>query len=334
MLPRMRHLRHVSSSWSWPLLAASAPLLLAASAAHAEESSSPLLAPGAKLEKVVGDLKFSEGPAWNPKEQFLLFEDTPRNRMMKLDKDGKVTVFREPSGRSNGLAWDKQGRLVVCEGNSGGNRRVTRTEKDGKIVVLADNYQGKKLNSPNDITIDGKGRIYFTDPRYSKREELELDKEAVYRIDPDGKLTRIIDSLTRPNGIAVTADGKTLYIADNASPGGVVTLVAFDLDARGDARNQRVLYDFREGRGIDGMALDDKGRLWATAGTKEKAGIYVFEIDARRATAKVATVIPTPEDPTNVTFGGKRRDILYITTTASVFKIQTAVKGKPSPPGK
>lgn len=297
-------------------------------------SAEALLPANAKLEKVVGDLKFSEGPAWNPKEEFLLFEDTPRNRMMKLDKDGKVTVFREPSGRSNGLAWDAQGRLVVCEGNSGGNRRVTRTGTDGIISVLADNYNGKRLNSPNDITIDRKGRIYFTDPRYSKREELELDKEAVYRIDPDGKLTRIIDSLTRPNGIVVTLDGKTLYVADNASPGGVVTLVAFDLDARGDAKNGRVIYDLVDGRGIDGMALDHKGRIWATAGTKEKAGIYVFEPDAKRKKARLVTTIMTPEDPTNVTFGGKKRDVLYITTTASLFRIQTAVKGQASPPGK
>jgi gluconolactonase len=294
----------------------------------------PLLAPGAVLEKVVGDLKFSEGPAWNAKEQFLLFEDTPRNRMMKLDSAGKVSVFREPSGRSNGLAWDLQGRLVTCEGNDDGGRRVSRTEKDGKVVTLADKYNGKRLNSPNDLTIDGKGRIYFTDPRYSHRENLELDKEAVYRIDPDGKLTRIIDTLTRPNGILVTKDGKTLYVADNASPGGVVTLVAFDLDGHGAAKNGRVIYDFGSGRGIDGMALDADGRIWATAGTKEKAGVHVFQPDAKRTKATLVTVIKTPEDPTNVTFGGKDRNILYVTSTASLFSIRTAVKGQASPPGK
>jgi gluconolactonase len=293
-----------------------------------------LLATGAKLEKVVGDLQFSEGPAWNAKEQFLLFEDTPRNRMMKLDSAGKVTVFREPSGRSNGLGWDLAGRLVTCEGNSDGGRRVSRTERDGKVVTLADKFEGKKLNSPNDLTIDGRGRIYFTDPRYSHRESMELDKEAVYRIDPDGKLTRIIDTLTRPNGILVTKDGKTLYVADNASPGGVVTLVAFDLDARGDAKNGRVIYDFKSGRGIDGMAIDSDGRIWATAGTKEKAGVYVLAPDAKRMKATLLTMIPTPEDPTNITFGGKHRDTLYITGMTSLFRIQTAVKGQSGPPGK
>jgi gluconolactonase len=306
-------------------------LLLVSSAATAEPA---LIAPGAKLEKVYGELKFSEGPAWNVPGQFLLFEDTPNNRMMKLDAAGKVTVFRQPSGRSNGLAWDLEGRLVVCEGNSDGGRRVSRTEKDGRIVTLADRFEGKKLNSPNDLTIDGKGRIYFTDPRYSHRETMELDKEAVYRIDNDGKLTRIIATLTRPNGILVTKDGKTLYVADNASPGGVVTLVAFDLDGRGDASHGRVIYDFQSGRGIDGMALDADGRVWATAGTKEKAGVYVLEPDARRMKARLVTMIPTPEDPTNITFGGKDRDLLYVTGMTSLFRLHTSVKGQASPPGK
>ncbi|HXU81786.1 MAG TPA: SMP-30/gluconolactonase/LRE family protein [Polyangia bacterium] len=306
-------------------------LLITPTVAFAETS---LLAPGAAPEKVAGDLKFGEGPAWNAKGGFLLFEDGPANRMMKLGPDGKVSVFREPSGRSNGLAWDAQGRLVACEGNGDGGRRVSRTEKDGKVVGLADKYEGKKLNSPNDITIDGKGRIYFTDPRYSHRENLELDKEAVYRIDPDGKLTRIIDSLTRPNGILVTRDGKTLYVADNASPGGVVTLVAFDLDAKGNAKNGRVIYDFQSGRGIDGMALDSEGRIWATAGTKEKAGVYVFQPDAKRTKATLVTVVKTPEDPTNCTFGGKDRKTLYVTGISSLYRIQTAVTGQASPPGK
>lgn len=293
-----------------------------------------LLAPGAVPEKVVGGLKFGEGPAWNAKGGFLLFENHPANQMMKLGPDGKVSVFREPSGRSNGLAWDPQGRLVACEGNGDGGRRVSRTEKDGKVVTLADRYQGKKLNSPNDLSIDSKGRIYFTDPRYSHRETMELDKEAVYRIDPDGTLTRIIDSVTRPNGILVSKDEKTLYVADNASPGGVVTLMAYDLDAKGNASNGRVIYDLVSGRGFDGMAFDSEGRIWATAGTKEKAGVYVFQLDAKRMKADLLMVLKMPEDPTNCTFGGKDLKTLFITTTASLYKVQTMVTGQSSPPGK
>jgi gluconolactonase len=296
--------------------------------------STGLLAPGAKMEKIVGDLAFGEGPAWHP-DGYLVFEDVPTNRTLKLDADDKLSVYRTDTAAANGLAFDRDRRLIACEGNGGeGGRRVARIEKDGRRTVLADRYQGKRLNSPNDLAIDGKGHIYFTDPRYSKRENMELDKEGVYRIDPDGTLTRVVDSLTRPNGILVTADGQTLYVADNASPGGVVTLVAFDLDARGDAKNGRVLYDFGGGRGIDGMALDAGGRIWATAGTKEKAGIYVFAPDARRAQAALVTVIPMPEDPTNCTFGGLRRDILYVTTTSSLHRIRTGVRGQGSPPGK
>jgi gluconolactonase len=314
--------------------AALAAALALPGAAPAGAAEKPLIPPDAKVEKVVGDLKFSEGPAWNP-AGYLLFEDVPRNRIMRLDPGDKVSIFREPSARSNGLAFDSEGRLVVCEGQGeGGGRRVTRTEKDGRRVTLAERWQGKRLNSPNDLALDPEGRIYFTDPRYTNRTDLELDKEAVYRIDPDGKLARVIETLVRPNGILVTADGKTLYVADNASPGGVVQLWGFDLDGRGDAKNGRVLYDFGSGRGIDGMVLDSDGRVWATAGTKEKAGIYVFEPDARRAKARLATFIPTPEDPTNCTFGGKGRDVLYITTGGSLLRIRTNVKGQSSPPGK
>ena len=312
-----------------------------ATAANATGSSpakpaSSLLAPGATWEKVIGDLTFSEGPAWHP-DGFLLFEDVPADRTMVLDARGKVSVFRSPTNHANGLSFDAQSRLIACEGNApSGGRRVVRIARKGKgkVQILADGFEGKRFNSPNDLAIDRLGRIYFTDPRYSKRETMEMDVEAVYRIDPDKRVTRIIDSLTRPNGILVTPDGKTLYVADNASPGGVVTLWGFDLDRRGDAGNGRVLYDFREGRGIDGMALDAEGRIWATAGTKDKAGIYVFRPDAERKTAELVQMIPTPEDPTNVTFGGNKRNVLYVTTTASLLRIQTTVRGQPSPPGK
>lgn len=292
-----------------------------------------LIAPGASLEKVVGDLKFSEGPAWHP-DGFLIFEDIPRNRILKLDASDKVTVFREPSGHSNGLTFDREGRLLAAEGNSSdGGRRISRTEKDGRVISLADKFNGKRLNSPNDLAVDAKGRIYFTDPRYGARDGVEQDKESVYRIDPDGTLTRIIDSVGRPNGIAVSLDQKTLFVSDN-HPDAKRVLLAFDLAADGSASRSRVLHDFGTGRGIDGMTLDATGRIWATAGSKEKAGVHVFEIAADRNSAKLLTVVPTPEDPTNCTFGGPDRSVLYITSASSLFRIRTAVKGTASPPGK
>jgi len=316
------------------ILVTALAIALAAGAPAAAQDGRPLLAPGAKWEKVADDLEFGEGPAWHP-DGYLLFQDVPRSRTMRLDAEDRVSVAREPTGRAVGIAFDAEGRLVACEGNSSeGGRRVVRIEPDGRLTVLADRWAGKPLNSPNDLAIDRRGRIYFTDPRYSKREQIEQDRDAVYRIDPDGGLTLVIDSLTRPNGILVTPDGRTLYLADNAAPGGVVKLWAFDLDARGDTANGRVLHDFGGGRGIDGMALDADGRLWATAGTKEKAGVYVFVPDAGRGAAALALFLPIPEDPTNCTFGGSARDVLYVTTTSSLYRIRTAVQGHEGPPGK
>jgi gluconolactonase len=293
-----------------------------------------LLAPGATLEKVVGDLRFSEGPAWHP-DGYLLFEDIPRNRIMRLDAGDKASVFREPSGRANGLCFDREGRLVAAEGNSSdGGRRISRTEKDGRVTTLADRFAGKRLNSPNDLTIDAAGRIYFTDPRYGNQDGVEQDKEAVYRIDPDGKLTRIIDTVTRPNGIAISPDQRTLYVADNREGGAKRVLVAFDLASDGSASNGRVLHDFGAGRGIDGMTIDSAGRIWATAGTKENAGVHVFEISPNRQAARRITIVKTPEDPTNCTFGGPQRDVLYVTTATSLFRIRASVKGSSALPGK
>jgi gluconolactonase len=234
------------------------------------------------------------------------------------------------------LYFDPQGRLVANESHGGeeGARRVSRRETDGRWVTLADRFEGHRLNSPNDLTIDARGRIYFTDPRYSKRETMELTREGVYRIDPDGALTCIITTLTRPNGILVTADAHTLYVADNPVTGGNAALWAFDLDRQGNASNGRVLHDFHDARGIDGMALDTDGRIWATAGANEHANIAVFEPDSARRAARLAIVIPLPATPTNCTFGGAKRDTLYITTDATIYRIRTTVHGQPTPPGK
>jgi gluconolactonase len=302
----------------------------------AAQTASPLLAPGAAWEKVAGGLRFGEGTAWHP-DGYLIFQDVPNDRTLKLGADGRVTTFREKTDAANGEAFDREGRLIVCEGRTTTGqrgRRLARVDTDGRVVTLADRYQGRRLNSPNDLDVDARGRIFFTDPRYGPREDLELDREAVYRFDPDGALTRVVDTLTRPNGILVSADGRTLYVAENASPGGAVQLWAFDLDAHGDASGGRVLFDFGGGRGIDGMTLDRDGRLWATAGTGEAAGISVFAPDAARRTAQRAAFLPLPEDPTNCAFGGPQRDWLYVTTTASVYRIRTAARGEESPPGK
>jgi gluconolactonase len=307
---------------------------LCASANTAANTADELLAPHAKLEKVVGDLQFSEGPAWHP-DGYLLFEDIPRNRIMKLDDGDKASVYREPSGKANGLCFDREGRLIAAEGNStNGGRRISRTERDGRVVAIAERYNGKRLNSPNDVTCGANGRIYFTDPRYGSQDGVEQDKEAVYRIDPDGKLTRIIDSVSRPNGIAISPDQKMLYVADNREGSAQRVLLAFDLASDGSASKPRVLHDFAGGRGVDGMTIDSAGRIWATAGTGDKAGVYVFEVAPDRTAAKLVQVVSMPENPTNCTFGGPNRDTLYVTTATALFRIPTKVKGLPGPPGK
>ena len=179
-------------------------LMSALLAVQPAETNAPLIPPDAKLEKVWGDGEFTEGPAYGPGGR-VYFSDIG-DRIMQFDPaTGKTTEYRNPSGRANGLDFDPEGRLVAAEGaNSGGNRRVTRTEKDGKITVLADRWKGKRFNSPNDVTVDVKGRVYFSDPRYVGDEPRELASEDVYRIDPDGTLTRLITDVGKPNGVILS----------------------------------------------------------------------------------------------------------------------------------
>ena len=242
---------------------------------------------------------------------------------MKFDpRSRKTSEYRKPSGRANGLDFDPKGRLVACEGaNTGGNRRVTVTEKDGTIRVLADRYMGKRFNSPNDLTIDTKGRVYFTDPRYVGGEPLELDKESVYRIDEGGKVTRIISDVTKPNGIILSPDMKTLYLAES-HPKGDHLLLAYPLHADGSVGPKKVLYDFKKDRGIDGMCVDVKGNIFATAGQGKTAGVSIFTPEGKKI-----GFIPTPEDPSNCVFGDMDHKTLYITAGRSLYRIRLNAEG-------
>jgi gluconolactonase len=242
---------------------------------------------------------------------------------MKYDPaTGQVTEYRNPSGRSNGMVLDARGRLIVAEGaNTGGNRQITATDlTTGKVEVLADRYQGKKFNSPNDVAIDSSGRIYFSDPRYVGNEPRELDFEAVFRVDPDGKVTRLLTGAHKPNGLVVSPDNKTLYVADNGGKRRV--LLACPLDKDGTATEGRVLYDFGDGRGIDGMTVTRDGLIVATAGKDEKSGIWVFSPDG-----KLQGIIPTPEAPANCEFGGENASTLYIMAGVSLYRVQTTMSG-------
>jgi gluconolactonase len=237
---------------------------------------------------------------------------------MKFDPDsGKTTVFRQPSGRANGLIFDPEGRLIAAEGaNVGGAMRISITGRDGTVRTLADRFQGKRFNSPNDVAVDRRGRVYFSDPRYVGREPRELDFEAVFRIDPDGTVTRLETTATKPNGLAVSPDGKILYVADNSRRR---ALLALDLDEQGDVSHPRVLCD---NRGIDGMTVTTDGRIVGASGSGRQGGVCVFSTDG-----KILATIPTPESSTNVEFGGKDGKTLYITAGKSLYRIRTTMTG-------
>lgn len=299
--------------------------------------------------KIEGRVAFTEGPVWHPTGN-VYFSDIVNNRIMRRDPKGEMHVFRTPSGRTNGMVFDLEGRLLACEGGGfGSHRRVTRTEPEGTITVLAERYKGKRFNSPNDITIDAKGRIYFTDPRYGDRSDIEQFDgkgraiEGVYRIDGPGKVTRIIThEVHRPNGIGVSPDQKYLYVADNVNDGpnngvgGNRKLWRFDLNKDGsvELKSQKLMFDWGTDRGPDGFALDKKGNLYVTAGfnfpnppaetaKKYKAGVYVISPDG-----KLLKFIPVPADMiTNCAFGDKDRKTLYITAGHKLWSIRVDTPG-------
>ena len=278
-------------------------LVLAAGCASAPSAG------GGSLELLWSDGEFTEGPARAP-DGSIVFSDIG-NRMMRFDpRSGKVSVYRDPSGRSNGLKFDAKGRLVACEGSStGGNRRISITEADGTVRTLADRWEGKRFNSPNDLAIDPAGNVYFTDPRYGGNDPRDLDFEGVFLVRPDGKVTLATRDVQKPNGIIAAPDGKTVYVADN-NPKGVLHLLSFRVAPDGTLADKKVLYDFKTGRGIDGMALGRDGLIYATAGTGDKAGIYLFSLSGEQK-----GFLPTPGDPTNCCFGADGTT-LYITAGA------------------
>ena len=315
-------------------------LLTLSSLSQPSLAQSPI-APDAKVS-VVTRVAFTEGPAWHPSGN-IYFSDIVNNRIMRVDPNGELHVYRAPSGRSNGLLFDTEQRLICCEGGGPeGNRRVTRIELNGTITVLADRYHGKRLNSPNDVAIDSQSRIYFTDPRYGDAGDVEqYDQgggpiEGVYRIDHDCSIHRILaHEVDRPNGIAVSPGDEYLYVSDNVNSGpraqgGNRKLWRFDLHTDGsvDPDSRRLLFDWGTDRGPDGLTLDKKGSLYVTAGfnfplppveTNERyqAGVYVISPGG-----ELIDFVPVAADMiTNCTIGGPEGKTLYITAGHKLWSL-------------
>ncbi len=287
-------------------------------------SSSRLTAPGATLERLWHEGEFTEGPAAAP-DGSIYFSDIG-DRILRFDpKTKQVAEFRNPSGRSNGLIFDSQGRLIAVEGaNAGGNRRVTRTEKDATIRVLADRFDGHRFNSPNDVTLDTRGRVYFSDPRYVGSEPRELDFEGVFRIDADGSVHRVETGALKPNGLAFSPDGKTLYVADNGEKRRVILAVSVD-PAADKVPSSRVLVDFAAERGADGLTVTRDGLIVAAAGGGDASGVHVFTPKGERI-----AFLRTPETATNVEFAGPDYSTLYITAGTGLYRIATKLHGVPA----
>lgn len=279
-----------------------------------------LIRPEASLQKLVGDCEWAEGPVWLPDEEALVWSDIPNDRMLRWSPSDGVSVFRKPSHYANGNTLDPEGRIVTCEHTS---NRVSRTERDGTVVPLVDRYQGKRLNSPNDVVVKSDGTIWFTDPPYgilSEREgrvrESEIGANYVYRFDPStGDLTVVADDFDRPNGIAFSPDEELLYVSDSSRE--YCHIRRFRVDPAGSLRDDTVFAVIDAGVS-DGFRLDTEGCLWTSA----EDGIHVFDPDGR-----LLGKIFVPEKVANCEFGGADRQTLFVTASTSLYSIGVAARG-------
>jgi gluconolactonase len=280
----------------------------------------------ARLERLYEGCRWAEGPAYFPAHRALVWSDIPNDRMLRLDEgSGRVSVFRSPANYSNGNTVDRQGRLVTCEH---GGRRVTRTEHDGSITVVADRFEGRRFNSPNDVVVRSDGSIWFTDPTYgidSNYEGVqapsELDGSHVYRVDPvDGVVRRVTDDFLQPNGLAFSPDETRLYVVDSGAshrPDHPRHIRWFDVGPDGRLSGGGVFATL-ETASFDGLRLDEAGRVWASAGE----AVHCYEPDGQ-----LTGRIPIGEPVANLVFGGPKRNRLYICATTSLYSVLVAVNG-------
>jgi gluconolactonase len=302
------------------------------------------------VEQVATGMRWAEGPAYFPDGGYLLFSDIPNNRIMKFDeKTGQTSVFRSNANYANGNARDRQGRLVTCEHSV--TRRITRTEKDGKITVLADKYEGKRLNAPNDIVVKSDDSIWFTDPLFGINGEWEGKKEKpeqaatnVYRIAKDGKITAVVTDIVNPNGLAFSPDEKKLYVVEaRGTPNR--SIWGYDVNADGTLGSRTKTIDATDNGALDGFRVDRDGNLWCGYGSngvlKSEAadvnGRKVFQLKGKsedldgvkvfNSEGKALAFIRLPERCANLTFGGPKNNRLYMTGSHSVYAFYVEAHG-------
>ena len=268
------------------------------------------------VEAVADGFTYAEGPAWHP-EDYLLFADSPQNRVHRWDPDKGTSIVREPSFGVAAMAFDREGRLLAAEHQ---NRRISRTERDGTVVTVVDRFEGRRLNSPNDLVVSGDGTIFFTDPPYGlprQKDGRELDFQGVFRLDPDGRLRALVRDMSRPNGIGLSPDGRTLYVTDSAR----AHLKAFTFRSDGSVNAGRVLAKmppWKSGvQGVpDGLAVNAAGHVLVAG----PGGVWVFADNGGRL-----GVIATPEPPSAVAFGGADGHTLFITARTRVYRVKMTV---------
>jgi gluconolactonase len=286
----------------------------------------PYVVANAPLRRLHTGMLWAEGPVWFADLGILLCSDIPNEQILRFVEDQPPTVFRAPSGNANGNTRDRQGRLVTCES---GNRRVVRTELDGSQTILADSYEGKRLNSPNDVVVHSDDSVWFTDPDYGilsdytgNRASSELGRRCVFRIGRGGEMTVATDEIDKPNGLAFSPDERILYVADSGathSPGGPHEIVAFDVAPDGKLSGRRTFAVIDPGV-PDGFRVDIDGNVWTSAAD----GVHCITPDG-----ELIGKILVPETVTNLAFGGPKRNRMFITAASSLYSVHVGTRGLP-----
>ncbi len=338
MICRIRHTRLCLAV----LVALSLPVSSAMTAELSVTGDSTIVVADSKLETLWAEGGFTEGAAAGPDgciyfSDFAQPFDSGPARVMKFDpQTKKISVYCPDSGMGNGLMFTRDGRLIgCCASPLGGHRALVEFLPDGSVKPLVSTFNGKRFNSPNDLVIDRKGRVYFSDPKYVGPEKMELDRFNVYRFDPDGSLHVATREIEKPNGVMLSPDGRTLYVAETnngsatadldkqpATPGRM-TLNAFDVAADGTLSHKRVLHNFGKELGIDGMTVDREGHIYAAVRSASRFGIVVFSPEGREQ-----AYVETPVLPTNCVFGlGDQNRTLYITAGSGLYRIRLGIAG-------